>query len=259
MEILERSTHRLILRSRPWDLWLTGILVLIVGSVPIWLTAKYELVCRHDPRPQDSRCRLARIGVSGVKVTHIPLTAIQNVHLAQEWRSSRGRRHRVYQVQLQTSGRTLPFGDFDRDEAQQRRMATQLSNFLQNPQQPPLTLVRDNRWLGWLALAGGWMGGLFVLLVGAKVAVLILDKEAGVISLQHSSLLTSTQQTFYWRDFADVSVQLSRSRRGTTARLALELRDGRVVPLRSYYTSDLKSSTATQGLIRAFRDNTHSY
>ncbi|WP_448533765.1 hypothetical protein [Parathermosynechococcus lividus] len=125
MDILERSPRRLILRSRPWEGWLAGMLLVIGGSVPVWLTAKYELLCRHDQRPQDSRCRLTRVSASGVKVTHIPIAAIQNIHIAQEWRSSRGRRNRVFQVQLQTTGGTVRFGEFEGGEAQHQQIATQ--------------------------------------------------------------------------------------------------------------------------------------
>ncbi|WP_448524384.1 hypothetical protein [Parathermosynechococcus lividus] len=100
MDILERSPRRLILRSRPWEGWLAGMLLLIGGSVPVWLTATYELLCRHD---------------------HIPIAAIQNIDIAQEWRSSRGRRNRVFQVQLQTTDGTVRLGEFEGGEAQHQK------------------------------------------------------------------------------------------------------------------------------------------
>ncbi len=77
-----------------------------------------------------------------------------------------------------------------------------------------------------------------------------------IISLQHSSFLTSAQQTFYWRDFLDVTLQTSRQKGRKTSRLALEFPDGQVVPLRSYYTSNLKNHATTQAIMRAFRDKT---
>ncbi len=104
MDILERSPRRLILRSRPWEGWLAGMLLVIGGSVPVWLTATYELLCCHD---------------------HMPIAAIQNIDIAQEWRSSRGRRNQVFQVQLQTTGGTVRFGEFEGGEAQHQQIATQ--------------------------------------------------------------------------------------------------------------------------------------
>lgn len=85
------------------------------------------------------------------------------------------------------------------------------------------------------------------------------------MSLQHSSLLTSAKQMFGWTDFVDATVQLRQAEdfegfEGVTfARLALELLDGCVVPLRSYYTTDVTTPENTQAIIRAFRDNHYPF
>lgn len=72
MEIVEKSQQRLILRSRPWGVWLAGLIFCVGAAVPIWLAARYELVCRHEVRVIDSRCRWVRSGARGVQITQNP-------------------------------------------------------------------------------------------------------------------------------------------------------------------------------------------
>ena len=81
MEMVEKSQQRLILRSRPWGLWLTGLICCLGAAVPIWFAARYELVCRHEVRVVDSRCRWMRSGATGVQITQIPLPRPQGLTL----------------------------------------------------------------------------------------------------------------------------------------------------------------------------------
>ncbi|MDR7896723.1 PH domain-containing protein [Thermosynechococcus sp. JY1334] len=255
MEIIEKSQQRLILRSRPWGVWLAGLIFCVGAAVPIWFAARYELVCRHEVRVIDSRCRWVRSGATGVQITQIPLNRLQGVGIIEQWRSSRGRRYRVYQVHLQTAAGSIAFGEFTRDRQNREAVAERIRRFLQQPQHPPLTLVEDNHWWGFLILAVGWGLGLPLILIGAKVLVLVFDKSAGVVSLQYSSLLRTEKKTFPWHDLKDVVVQLSRGKKGrVSARLALELQNGQVIPLRFYYSSDVRGTQALQATIRAFRD-----
>ncbi len=256
MEMVEKSQQRLILRSRPWGLWLTGLICCLGAAVPIWFAARYELVCRHEVRVVDSRCRWMRSGATGVQITQIPLPRLQGVEIIEQWRSGRGRRYLVYQVHLQTTGGSIAFGEFTSDRQSREAIAERIRRFLQQPQHPPLRLVEDNHWWGFLILVFGWGLGLPLILIGAKVLVLVFDKAAGVVSLQYSSLLKTEKKTFPWHDVKDVVVQISRGNKGRLlARLALELQNGRVIPLRFYYSSDVRGAQALQATIRAFREH----
>ncbi|MDM7325689.1 MAG: hypothetical protein P3X23_001025 [Thermosynechococcus sp. Uc] len=213
-------------------------------------------MCRHEVRVIDSRCRWMRSRATGVQITQIPLTQLQEVRIIDQWRSSRGGRYRVYQVHLQTIGGSIAFGEFTSDRQSREAIAERIRHFLQQPQHPPLTLVEDNRWWGFLILLFGWGLGLPLILIGAKVLVLVFDKAAGVVSLQYSSLLKTEKKTFPWQDIKDVVVQISRGNKDRLlARLAVELQNGRVIPLRFYYSSDVRGTQALQATIRAFRDH----
>lgn len=180
-----------------------------------------------------------RSGATGVQITQIPLNRLQGVDIIEQWRSRRRRSYRVYQVHLQTTGGSIAFGEFTRDRQSREAIAERIHHFLQQPQHPPLTLVEDNRWWGFLILAIGWGLGLPLILIGAKVLVLVFDKTAGVVSLRYSSLLRTEKKTVPWHDLKDVIVQLSRGNRGRrSAPLALELHNGRVIPLRCYDKSE---------------------
>lgn len=138
------------MRSRLWGVWLADLIFCGGSAVPIGFAARYELVCHHQVRIIDSRCRWVRSGATGVQITQVPLNRLQGVDIIEQWRSSRGRRYRVYQVHLQTTGGSIAFGQFTRDRQSREAIAERIhhSSFFTAAPTSPFNISRRQPLVG---------------------------------------------------------------------------------------------------------------
>lgn len=247
MQVIQHTSDRLVLRERPWVLWMIGGLFTIVGAV-VFILVGETVSFRCDRTLTPPTCTLTNQKLLTQRSITLP---IQNLQKA-EVQSSRSRKGRTtYRVLLRTGSGNIPLvGTFDNisnHSAQTRR----INNFLQNSNQTTLELTSDYRWFAFLFLVIFSGAGIWMLLVEGKIFTFDFNKQTGEFTLHSRGVLGQGQHQYQLRDIKRVWIERSRGK-STTYRVNLDLRSGETVHLMPYLSSGYRNKERLRNLLCDF-------
>lgn len=245
MKIVQKTPNLLILRLRPLILWIFGIFFASLGLFLLVTLGKVTtLTCT---RTEPTNCQLVASGLLGSQSKQIPLNTLQGAKV-EETSDSDGS---TYRVIILTSSGNVPFTSYLSSLKDKQTIASDIEDFVKNPQMTSLKQEQDDRF--WIYLIGGTfvIAGSLVLL--APVVTCVFDKTLDTLTLTRLGLLGKRVFEHRLHEIKDVLVEESTdSDSGSTYRVSIVLMSGDRQPLTSYFTSGRKSMQETASHIKSF-------
>lgn len=227
MEIVLQTPTYLSLRSRPWRIWITSAVLVILGLVGfVLLNHLTVLSCDRSLSP--AQCELVRSNVYGVERLRIPLTELKQADL--ESNRANGNSQRIVLTTNQGSVPLTPY--FTRGFEDLQGQVTQINTFLQEPTEQRLQIQDDKRWTAMLAAITFCGMGLGIgLSPWAQAMGCWFDKEQGQFALNKRSLLRGQVIERPLQAITGVELETSKSER---YRVSLALASGEHLSLTPY-------------------------
>ncbi len=231
LRIQERTPDLLVIRKRPWFLWLFGAVFAAVGAVSgITMTHVVTLHCERG----SGECALAvdRLFWSNSEET-FPVDHLMGAHVGVS-ESSDGN---TYRVELVVDGEVIPFTSYySSSRGPKQRNVWEVERFLRDREQPRLTLEEDGRWFG--GIFGGifFFVGLFVMTFG-RFGTFRFSRAENSFEMRLTGIFGRRTRKLRLDEIDRVRVMSSQGESGTTYRAELVLTNGDAIPFTRYYSS----------------------
>jgi hypothetical protein len=263
MKLIERTSQRLTLKSRPWIAWLGGSFCAGIGLMLLAIPKpSTHLTCART----QGTCQLLSSGLGYSSQKHV--VAIEDLHKAQmELPPDLQQARRItkttaaaYAVILHTHKESLVIGQPSKlGQSEPEQMVRQINDFIQNPQTGTLSIDRK-------ADHGIHFLGAFCIVLGGLIAVagrstqVSFDRSSGLVKIVWHSLLKDRTYDCQLQNIAEVRLERSVKRlssfqpiekddyglpnqlaRGDyfVYRIILTLTDGSQLPLTEKFVPDL--------------------
>ena len=209
MNIIHETPTQLILRHRPFILWLLGSLLTIVGVVIIILFSKTSsLICERG-LPDEGHCELKHSHFFISKQIGFSVNDLKDVQVVKSHnRWLNGIQSPEYRLILITPTEKIaitPYGTTERTE--QDAMAAKINRFLNNVNQTTLIIEQDNRWL--IFLIGGILIIIGLLAELSQIVTVTFDKEVGSFKIERQGLLGTQLIEHSMEDITEVKLKIS--------------------------------------------------
>jgi len=230
MRITRHSPQHITVRSDEAVMWIMSIIFIVVaGAMLLIFGKKVTLNCNRSLPPAGS-CTLETTSFIDRRNMDFSLGELQQAVIDVS-ASSDGD---TYRVVLVTAHGEIPFTDyFSSGYSGKQELADEINNYLRSTSQQSLSVKSDDR-LIMSILAGvfGGAGGLMLLFSG--VTTIDLDRSTGLMTVTKRRLIGSGSDEYLIGDFTGAEIEGSSK---GNYRVVLRLRDGRSIPLTSYYSS----------------------
>ncbi|MDG2991223.1 hypothetical protein L3556_09815 [Candidatus Synechococcus calcipolaris G9] len=248
MKVTEESHRRLVIEEQPWTLIVIWVVFIFAAFIPLLFLGRYELTCQRQ-NDGSGDCRMSGMTLIKRDIKRIPLAAIQEA-IVESSTDSEG--STTYQVRLVTTEGVFPFsGIYTSNYGYHRDLARRINQFIAGSGST-LYEEEDNFWLGILIVILVPGISLLVLLFGIKKLIIEIDKSLGTVLIRKKGFLNQDVNKYALKDVTSVIVQTSDCSDGDTYRVALVMRSGGYIPLRSYYSSGRRPKALIAEKIREF-------
>ncbi len=210
MKIIHHTPTQLILKHRPFILWLLGSFLTIVGLVIIILLSKTSTLICERGLPNQGHCELKHsyfFIYNKIVFSLNDLKDVQVVKSHSRWMDSlQSPEYRVILITPTEKIALTPYGTTKRIE--QDAMAAKINHFLKHVDETRLVIEQDNRWLIFL------IGGIFIIIglwaeLRSQIVTVTFDKEVGSFQIERQSLLGAEVIEHSLEDITDVKVKTS--------------------------------------------------
>jgi hypothetical protein len=221
MKLIERTSQRLTLKSRPWIAWLGGSLCAGLGLMLLAIPKPTtQLACART----QGTCQLSSSGLSHSQNRIIGI------------------------ADLQKAQREVP-----------KQMIRQINDFIQNPQIGTLSIEQKSHpGIYLLGALGTILGGLMI--VAAGTTRVSFDRPSGLVKIVRGSLLRDRSYSCQLHSIAEVRLERSMGRPSSPQasekgdycvyRISLALTDGSQLPLTANFAPDLHQGEDIAALVR---------
>ncbi len=274
MQSIERTSHRLTLKSCPWILWLGGALFAVVGlsllAIPKPTT---QLTCIRT----QNNCQ---ISISSLGQQQQGTIAIENLEKAQlevpattqqaRQRAKGNGANDAYAVVLHTKQENFVFSNLaPLHQPEQERVVRQINEFIHNPHIGTLSIdQKSHSGIYFFSAFCIALGGL--LITAGRSSYVSFDRPSGLVKIVWPNLLKDRTYTCQLRDIAEVRLEQAIKRPSSPQPIAKEdyslpaeldlgdhfvyrisiwLNDGSQIPLMAKFAPDFSGGEDTAVLV----------
>jgi len=205
MKIIHETPTQLILRHRPFILWLLGSLLTIIGVVIIILFSKTStLICERGLSNQ-GHCELKHSHFFISKQIGFSVNDLKDVQVVKSHSRWMDAEYRLILITPTEKIALTPYGTTERTE--QDAMAAKINRFLKSVNKTTLIIEQDNRWL--IFLIGGILIIIGLLAELSQIVTVTFDKEVGSFKIERQGLLGTQVIEHSMEEITEVKVKSS--------------------------------------------------
>jgi hypothetical protein len=274
MQSIERTAHRLTIKSCPWILWLGGSLFTVVGLLLLAIPKPTtQLTCTRA----QGNCQLS---ISSLSQPQNSTIAIKNLAKAQlevsapiqqaRQRAKGNGANDAYAVVLHTKQENFVFSHLaPLKEPEQEQVVRQINEFIHNPQIGTLSIDQKSHpgiyFFSAFCIA---LGGLLV--TAGRSSYVSFDRPSGLVKIVWPSLLKDRTYSVQLQNIAEVRLERAIKRPSSPQlivkedyslpseldlgdyfvyRISIWLNDGSQIPLMAKFAPDFRGGEDTAALV----------
>lgn len=249
MRIVRHSPQHITIHSPDLVLWILALVFL--GASALILLVFGEKVTLNCDRsiPPAGVCTLETTSFIDSSQKQISVGNLQRAELRVNYGDSDS--SDTYQVVLLTNNGELPFTDYySSGSSKKQQLVNEINQFIQNDSLNMLSVKSDDRL--WISILAGIFAGVGALMgIFSGITTLDLDRSSGLLTVSKRRLLSTSASELLLSDFQGAEIESSKN----TYRVVLRMRDGKPIPITSYYSSGYKGKKKLADELQVFADS----
>lgn len=246
MRVIRHSPQHITIHSPDLVLWIMALVFLGASAMILLIFGRKVTLNCDRSLPPAGVCTLESASFIDSNQTQISAGNLQRAEVRVNYGDSNS--SDTYQVVLMTTNGELPFTEYySSGSSKKQQLANEINQFIQDDSQNTLSVETDDRlFISILAGIFAGVGALMGLFSG--ITTLDLDRSSGLLTVSKRRLLPAGASEYLLSDFQGAEIESSKN----TYRVVLRMRDGRTVPLTSYYSSGYKGKKKLADELEAF-------
>lgn len=246
MRVIRHSPQHITIHSPDLVLWLMALVFLGASAMILLIFGRKVTLNCDRSLPPAGVCTLESASFIDSNQTQISAGNLQRAEVRVNYGDSDS--SDTYQVVLMTTNGEVPFTEYySSGSSKKQQLANEINQFIQDDSQNTLSVETDDRlFISILAGIFAGVGALMGLFSG--ITTLDLDRSSGLLTVSKRRLLPAGASEYLLSDFQGAEIESSKN----TYRVVLRMRDGRTVPLTSYYSSGYKGKKKLADELEAF-------